>query len=609
MTGTRILGSPIGNSDFVKLYQNKSIQKLRTAAEAIHNLVPDPHIAITLYKFSIQHYTTHLLFTDLIHHQNTSSATKHYSTPFTSTIKNITKNFIHKLSSNPDNTFQSTLPKHAWLIATTPTGLGGIGFQDIETKALRTFVTPFAHTIRIMKQGIRPLAVPTHSNLHLDIHITLPQYVTATYKGWKSSTLDVFQKYRKLTCQYIEGTSPPHPHNNATYTIESYTYQAPLFSTAKKIQKEIAINRLKTTWPQLSPNIQKHMPSTLSALTSIPFGQSTRTDHTNHFTTDEFKIFLQRKLRLPLWPPPPTTCTCGKAIDKYGDHFFTCKQNSKKDLHDRMRDSIYTICREAFPLVSNTAQQDVHRELTHVFEKATQMRPGDVVIKHPLNSDHEPHATTLIDVTIIPPYKFKPSITTYEDIASAMKTHHQTQEHQKFKIDDHAKSNSTSEELSAELIKKRYRMLPFTIDHQGMLGPIATEFLLGHKNAIFTISPNEYDKKNTTKETKELIKLSMHKNRHENILTKANSLWKLAYGSQWYTNTYHAQTPRQWAKQVLGNTFSIQSSKHIIRALNKLNMQTPNTPKTPKAQCSSMNLHTPTQYAVRSLRYTVHSSV
>jgi len=166
-----------------------------------------------------------------------------------------------------------------------------------------------------------------------------------------------------------------------------------------------------------------------------------------------------------------------------------------------------------------------------------------------------------------------------------MKTHHQTQEHQKFKIDDHAQSNSTSEELSAELTKKRYRMPPFTIDHQGMMGPIATEFLLGHKNAIFSVSPNKYDKKNTTKETKELIKLSMHKNRHQNILTKANSLWKLTYGSQWYTNTYHAQTPRQWAKQVLGNTFSIQSSKHIIQALNKLNMQTPITPKTPKVQC------------------------
>jgi len=158
-----------------------------------------------------------------------------------------------------------------------------------------------------------------------------------------------------------------------------------------------------------------------------------------------------------------------------------------------------------------------------------------------------------------------------------MKTHHQTHDHQKFKIDDHAKSNSTSEQLSIELNKKRHRILPFTIDHQGMMGPIATEFLLGHKNAIFTATPNEYDKRSTTEETKTLVNLSMHKNRHKNILTKVNSLWKLAYGLQWYTNTYNAQTPRHWAKQVLGNTFSMQSSKHIIRALNKSNMPTPKT--------------------------------
>lgn len=141
------------------------------------------------------------------------------------------------------------------------------------------------------------------------------------------------------------------------------------------------------------------------------------------------------------------------------------------------------------------------RELTHIFEKATQMRPGDVAVKHPIKASNEPHATTLIDITIIPPYKTRPTTTNYEEIANAMKSHRQTHEHNKFKINDHAKSNSTSEQLSLELIQKRYRMLLFTIDHQGMMGPIATEFLLGHKNAIFQSSPNKYDKRNTTNKT------------------------------------------------------------------------------------------------------------
>jgi len=82
----------------------------------------------------------------------------------------------------------------------------------------------------------------------------------------------------------------------------------------------------------------------------------------------------------------------------------------------------------------------------------------------------------------------------------------------------------------------------------------------------------------------------MHKKRHTNILTKATSLWKQTYGSQWYTNTYYAQTPQEWAKQVLGNTFSIQSSKHIIRALDKSNMKTPITPNIPKALTLPLDL-------------------
>ena len=88
---------------------------------------------------------------------------------------------------------------------------------------------------------------------------------------------------------------PPVP-----ITLELITYQLPLFTTAKTIQKEIATRRLKQAWTSLPPLIQKHLPSTLSTLTSIPFGQSTRTDKTNYFNIDEFKILMQRKLRLPL---------------------------------------------------------------------------------------------------------------------------------------------------------------------------------------------------------------------------------------------------------------------------------------------------------------------
>jgi len=216
LQGTRILGSPIGNKEFVRFYQNKTIQKLRNAVASIHNLIQDPQIATTLFKFSLQHYTTHLLFTDMIHNENQSTNIKHYQTNFTSTITSITKQFLHELTSDPGTLHTSTLPDHAWLIATTPTGLGGLGFHDIEARALRSFSIPFAHTIRIMKHGMKTQSIPTNENLKKEIIITLPTYHTSSFKGWKVSSLNVFHKYRQTTSKYIESTylpksDPPEP--------------------------------------------------------------------------------------------------------------------------------------------------------------------------------------------------------------------------------------------------------------------------------------------------------------------------------------------------------------------------------------------------------------
>jgi len=104
--------------------------------------------------------------------------------------------------------------------------------------------------------------------------------------------------------------SNQNKNNQQPYTLDAYTLQLPLRATTKQIQKVICINRLKHIWPTLPKEIQKQFPSTLSTLTSIPLGQSARTDTTNRFTADKFKIFLRRKLRLPLHPKPPTTCTC-----------------------------------------------------------------------------------------------------------------------------------------------------------------------------------------------------------------------------------------------------------------------------------------------------------
>jgi len=607
LDGIRVLGVPIGNKRFVGTYQNKTIQKLRSAISSIHKLLHnDPHIATSLYKYSLQHYTSHLLANDILHHDNITSQYKTYQTQFTSTINAITQTFLAHMVSDPDAESPS-LPMHAWCIASTPTGMGGLGFNDSHTRTLKAHTVPFARVIRAAIHGMLPQRIQTPSIEESPAEaIHLPNSIKATFRSWKTSNLRIFQKYRDLTHQYTQNVSIPAP-KQTNNTLIDFTLHTPLHLTTKTIQREILNHRMKSIWPNLDDSIKKHLPSTMSTLTSTPLMNVSRTDPTNRLSYDEFKIYCQRKMRLPLWPSTPT-CICGQMVDPYGDHFFTCQKTSKKDLHDRIRNSLYAICKHTFPIISSSTHEDTLLEEPFLFDLAPQMRPGDVVVRHPIATNVEPHRATLIDVTIIPPYEEHKTSLSFQNIISTMSQHHKKHEYKKFKLKDNKSTSVTADQLAQESVRKQYRHLPFTIDHHGMIGPIATEFLFKLKNPMFHTTDTSHSNAQTSIPIQRLISTSLHPKRHKHILEKADSNWKSEYGNKWYTNTHHAQTPSQWAKQVLGNTFSIHSSKHILRAIHKSYMQNTFTSPSSRKQEKNIsycgiNLQTPTQYAVRTLQF------
>jgi len=603
--GVRILGAPIGNDDFVACYQNKSIRKLQDAITSIHNLLSsDPHISTSLYKFSLQHYISHLIPVDILHNNNISSSYKQYLTPFLTTITSMTRAFLLKMTSNPDIN-DSILPMHAWYIASTPAGMGGLGFDDPATKSIKSFLTPLIRIIRSTHHGMMPQLVQSPNlSEHASLKIDLPKYITISFRSWKTSSLPIFQKLRDLTNQYVQNIEIPalNPTGNP---LLDYILHTPIAATNKNVQHGIYVQRMKDLWPTLDPQIQKFLPSTMSTMTSVPMSNVSRADPSNRMKYDEFKIYMQRKLRLPLWPKQ-MTCLCGAHVDDYGDHYFTCRHAHKTALHHSMRDALFLICKNIMPLVSETTKEDVLLEQPHLFDSATQMRPGDVVVLHPLQTRVEPHSATLIDVTIIPPFKAPPDTSSFSGIAERMLVHHTKYEYDKFKLKDNLKSNTSADQLAQEAVAKRYRLLPFTIDHTGMLGPIASEFLCSQKNPLFKVDDIQYTNPRTSVPISKLISFAQHNKRHKNIFSRADAVWKATYGNKWYTNTHHAQTPSQWAKQVLGNTFSIHSSRHILRAMHKIHIKntykTPSSTKKPNLQCCSTNLYTPSNYAVRSLR-------
>jgi len=601
--GIRILGHPIGAQSFVSTFQHKTVSKLSTATQSLQHLVKDPQISLALFKFSLQHYTKHLLFTDMLHNTNISPSYKQYHTNFIETINSITKHYLSTLAGDPDAT-SFDLPDHSWTIATTPTGLGGMGIIDLSMIALQTYIVPLAKSIRASQHGFIPTPIISPNIENISHSISLPKPIAFSFRSWKHSTLPVFQTYSKLTKQYITGVE--FQSNRATGDrFLDFTLHSSLHATSTRFQKDIVLKRSQLLWHGLPPPLKKTFPSTMSTLTSVPLNNITRTDPTNHFSAQEFLVYLQRKLRLPIWPKLPSKCICNSHMDPYGDHLFTCPKASKTDLHNRIRDSLYLICQNITPLVSSASSKDTHLELPHIFTSAPNKRPGDVVLCHPIHNTDHIHSKTLIDVTVIPPCKSPLNASSFPEIIQHMSKHHQAFEMKKFKIKNH--ENATGDQLAQEAVVHRYRFLPFTIDHQGMIGPIASEFLLNTATTMFKTTSLDYATRNLSIPTSRLIKLAFHKDRQKNILKIANANWRKSYGTKWFTNNYQAQTPGQWAKQMLGTTFSLHSAKHIIRALNTIQSTSHTPTKTPKLQCCSINLHTPTLYAQRTLQYNMNT--
>ena len=96
-----------------------------------------------------------------------------------------------------------------------------------------------------------------------------------------------------------------------------------------------------------------------------------------------------------------------------------------------MKDAIYSICKHIIPLITDSTQDDIRIELPHIFTEAPNLRPGDVVIKHPINSTTEQHKATLIDITIIPPFHTNENTTDFKDVSQEITNHHKHYENKK----------------------------------------------------------------------------------------------------------------------------------------------------------------------------------
>ena len=91
---------------------------------------------------------------------------------------------------------------------------------------------------------------------------------------------------------------------------------------------------------------------------------------------------------MSFYKPNKLICKCGETVDEFGDHFFICPHHSKISLHNRIRDTIYTIAQNiGAPANFIQEKQSCLKEESRILPSYPLVRPGDITL-HPHKRNH-----------------------------------------------------------------------------------------------------------------------------------------------------------------------------------------------------------------------------
>ena len=144
------------------------------------------------------------------------------------------------------------------------------------------------------------------------------------------------------------------------------------------------------------------LPSILSTQTSYSIIRMSRSAIKHRLSPLSFLISIQRKLRLPIYPPN-TCCTCGHHNhDVFGHHAFCCDKGSKKRTHNTIASDFAIILSPALAtagyIYPNT-KLDINTHF-HLRSDPT-ARPFDISFNPNPSSHHRcPYNTIGADITI-----------------------------------------------------------------------------------------------------------------------------------------------------------------------------------------------------------------
>ena len=589
--GLRILGVPIGSPQFCATCVRNTLRTIMDDCNTILRHVTDRQLALRLFSQCTITKIPHLLPCVATFELNATDAPQpwhQWTSPITNAVHNIEKWFIATLLSCP------TLEDHSIAIAHLPIGLGGLGILHAPSRVVPDLVLRVARAISFCTQGIRLTTTGPP--------ITLPTSIARLFSSWRTSPTSLCITFRQYAPEIAQYATPTNlPGDLASNDNEPPGHTPPLTTTAPPDERtDYLINTMTPSRARDNINTAAHSerrqalidhddiairtatPGLLQPHTSAPIIAMSRISRAHRLDNDLFIIATRRKLRIPIFDSPsnPPICACGKQIDKHGDHLFSCVNQSKKRMHDRIRDLWAPVLRRILREISFIhGDRDIGTEWTDIVSFAPLMRPYDIGIIPDTIGWRRTYSTFPcrmigIDVTIAP---LRPSSSSTASSADnnllLQETHLQTTEKRKLqrakRISKDSDETIDGEQVIADLLDQNHALIPGAVDGYGDLGPCLKRLFFGTRPKL---PPPTFTAR------KQHSKSMFHKvysdDIPEAILTTANKVWATNRGGatpattddRWYGDSYIDATPSTWAMHQIGLAVVDSLASHIKQA-------------------------------------------
>ena len=148
--GLRILGSPIGSIPFCKSFIQSALDKAKSDSTILLDQLNSRQTILQLYRTCTQHKLTHLLASDVLttDFDILPESLFLWDSDITTNFNNMTHTVLSTLTD------RTSIPNHAFHIATMSTKQGGLGLLDPRTSAIPTLLLQLRKGIQYSTDGI-----------------------------------------------------------------------------------------------------------------------------------------------------------------------------------------------------------------------------------------------------------------------------------------------------------------------------------------------------------------------------------------------------------------------------------------------------------------------